>query len=524
MLTSTFNLVDWLMALLPLLTVLILMLRFRWSGAQAGAVGWLVALIIAVLRFGTGWHVLAYAQLKGVLLTLFVLYIIWGALLFYHVAEEGGAVKAIGAGLPRLTPDRGLQVLLLGWVFSTFLQSIGGFGVPVAVVAPLLVGLGFPPLAAIVIPAVGHPWAVTFGSLGSSFFALMAATGRSGEALAPWSAALLGLACFGCGTATLWAAGGRRTLRSGFASLLVIGLAMAGTQYLIVTNGMWPIGAMMAGLVGLVVGVAWARWRSASGPHDGLLGEGEQVSPGGISLGWALTPYALLVVIVLAARLVPPVRDFLSQVVIRLQFPELVTARGWVTPAETGRTIDLFGHAGALLVYASLLTYGIYRQRGHYAPGAARRIVQGVVERAVGSSLGTAAMVGMAVTMEHAGMTYLLAEGVAHLVGPAFPLAAPFIGALGTFMTGSNTNSNVIFGELQQSAADLINVSPFIILAAQTTGGALGSAFAPAKVIVGCSTVDVEEGPVLRVVIRYGLALVAVIALATGAAVYLWGG
>ncbi|MFL7790920.1 MAG: L-lactate permease, partial [Anaerolineae bacterium] len=139
---------DWLLSFSPILAILILMLGFRWRGLQAGAVGWLIALLVAALRFGAGWELLAYAQFKGLLLTLFVVYIIWGALLFFRVTEEAGAVKAVGAWLPRLTPDRGLQALLLGWVFSTFLQGVGGFGVPVAVVAPLLIGLGFPPVAA----------------------------------------------------------------------------------------------------------------------------------------------------------------------------------------------------------------------------------------------------------------------------------------------------------------------------------------------------------------------------------------
>ena len=238
--------------------------------------------------------------------------------------------------------------------------------------------------------------------------------------------------------------------------------------------------------------------------------------------GWALAPYGLLVAIVLIA-LIPPVRAFLGQVVIQAHFPELATARGWVVEAETGRTINLFGHAGALLTYASLIAYGLYRWRGNYAPGAAGRILRGVAKRGARASLGTLTMVGMAVTMEQVGMTHLLAEGIARAVGQAFPLAAPFIGALGAFMTGSNTNSNVVLGDLQQSVAALIGASPLIILAAQTAGGAIGSAFAPAKIIVGCSTVDAEEGPVLRKVMRYGLAIVALLALATGIAVYLAG-
>jgi lactate permease len=511
-------LLDWLLSFSPILAILILMLGFRCRGLQAGAVGWLIALLVAALRFGAGWELLAYAQLKGLLLTLFVVYIIWGALLFFRVTDEAGAVKAIGAWLPHLTPDRGLQALLLGWVFSTFLQGVGGFGVPVAVVAPLLIGLGFPPVAAIVIPSVGHPWAVTFGSLGSSFYALMAATGREGEEMAPWCAAMLGLACLACGAGTLWAAGGRRTLRSGLLPMLVIGLAMAGTQLLVVSLGLWPIGAMMAGLAGLVVGVAWARWRAGGKRQEAR----DRKQEAGMPFGWALAPYGLLVAIVLIA-LIPSVHALLGQVIIQARFPELATARGWVVEAGTGRAINLFGHAGALLTYASFIAYGLYRWRGDYAPGAAGRILREVVKRGARAGLGTLAMVGMAVTMEHAGMTNLLAEGIARAVGRAFPLAAPFIGALGAFMTGSNTNSNVVFGDLQQSVATLIGASPLVILAAQTAGGAIGSAFAPAKIIVGCSTVEAEEGPVLRKVMRYGLTIVALLALATGITVYLTG-
>jgi len=534
---------DWLLAFLPILAVLVLMLRFRWGGAKAGAVGWLAALLAAGLRFGAGWQVLAYAQVKGLLLSLFVLYIIWAALLLYRVTDEAGALEAIGAGLPRLTPDRGLQALLLGWVFGAFLQGVSGFGVPIAVVAPLLVGLGFPPVAAVMIPSVGHVWAVTFGSLGSSFYALMAATGRSGEELAPWSAVMLGLACLACGAGTLWAAGGKRTLRAGMVPLLLIGAVMAGSQFLAVTHGLWSIGGMIGGLAGLAVGVAWARLVgrgrvpgkavTAPPPTPGLAVTSPPPTAGALKgdsrkdmpIGWALFPYAALVAIVLAAQLVPPVHDFLGQVVIRVQFPELTTARGWVTPAGEGRTISVFGHAGALLTYTALIAYGVFHLQGRYTAGTARCIGRTVVRRSARSSLGIAAMVGMAVTMEHAGMTRLLADGLARVAGPAFPLVAPFIGALGAFMTGSNTNSNVVFGGLQQHVATLVGVSPLIILAAQTAGGAIGSLFAPAKVIVGCSTVGLggKEGPVLRTALRYGLAIVAGLALATGAAVYLSG-
>jgi lactate permease len=516
-------LIDWLLAFSPILVVLVLMLGFRWGGVKAGPAGCLVAMLVAAAYFGAGGELLAYAQLKGLLLTLFVLYIIWMALLFYHIVDEAGAVEAIGIGLPRLTADRALQALLLGWIFSSFLQGVGGFGVPVAVIAPLLVGLGFTNLDAVVIPSLGHAWAISFGSLGSSFYAMMAATGRSGAELAPWGAIMLGLCCLTCGAAVLWTAGGLRGLRQGLILLIIVGMTMAVTQYVVVTSGFWELGSLVAVLIGLAVSLllfrlprfqsSAARQTAMHSPHEML------------PLPLALVPYALLVVVIMGGQLIEPVKDFLGQVVLRVEFPQLSTSKGWVTPAETGRTIDLFGHAGALLFYASALSFLLLWRMGYYRPGVLGRITRNTARRALRSSIGIATMVGMAVVMQHAGMTRILAEGVADAVGPAYPLASPFIGALGAFMTGSNTNSNVVFGSFQQDAALLLGLNVPIILAAQTAGGALGSVFAPAKVIVGASTVGLggEEGPVLKKVMAYGLLLVAVVSLATWVAVT-WAG
>ncbi len=520
----------WLIAALPILTVLLLMLRFRWPGARAGAVGWLVAQLVGGLLFGAGPTLLFYAQCKGLLLSLYVLYIIWGALAFFRVTDEAGSVRRIGTWLPQLTPDRGMQVLLLAWVFASFLQGFGGFGVPVAVTAPILVGLGFSPTAAVVIPSIGHSWAVTFGSLGASFYALMAATERAGWELAPTAATFLGLACLACGAASLWSAGGRALLMPRLGPVLAIGLTMAAVQYAVAANGMWSVASMLAALAGLAVALGWIRFRAsarqADAVHAGTGAEGATVDTHGTAqmpVAWALAPYGLLIAIVLGAQLIPPLGAALGRVVLRVGFPELSTSWGWVTPAGPGRAIEVFGHAGALLLYSSLLGYALYRMRGYYSPGAPGRIARGVVKSGLRSSAGIVAMVGMAVTMEHAGMTHLLAEGLATLAGGAFPLVSPFIGALGAFMTGSNTNSNVVFAGLQQRVATIVGANPLIILAAQTAGAAVGSAFAPAKIIVACSTVELvgKEGQALGATMRYGLAIVACLALVCGAAVLL---
>jgi lactate permease len=517
-------LMDWLLAAAPVALVLVLMVGFRWSAARAGAAGWLTALGVAGARFGAGWQLLALAQGKSLLLSLYVLYIIWMALLFYHVVNSAGAIKAIGAGLPSLTKDRGMQALLLGWAFGAFLQGVSGYGVPTAVVAPLLVGLGFGPAAAVVIAGIGHAWAVTFGSLAASFQALIAATGRSGPELAPMSALLLGVACFGCGMAVLWAAGGMGTVARNAIPFVVLGLVMSGVQYVIALQGLYTLAAMGAGLAGMGTAVVLARWgnsgRDRDDPPAAVSAAPSTLEVRTLSLWLALAPYALLVVIVGVAQLVEPVGQALDVWVIRIRFPEMRTALGYVTPAETGRTISVFGHAGALLAYTAILTFALFARLRRYeteAYGAARLIWRATVKGALPSSLGIATMVAMAVTMEHAGMTRLLAEGLSLAAGKAFPVVAPLIGALGAFMTGSNTNSNVVFASLQENVAQLLSLSPALILAAQTTGGALGGAFAPAKVIVGCSTVGLagQEGGVLKATLLYGMAILVVVGLVT---------
>ncbi len=202
------DLTSMLLASLPILVILVLMVGLRWGAARAGAAGYLTALASAMAFFGAGANLLAFAHAKALVLTFDVLYIIWAAFLLYRVADEAGAIKTIGEALPSLTQDKGMQAILIGWVFASFLQGAGGFGVPVAVTSPLLVGLGFSPLAAVVIPSVGHGWAVTFGSLGSSFNALMSATGLDSATLAPGAALFLGIAALVTGPMVVHAADG----------------------------------------------------------------------------------------------------------------------------------------------------------------------------------------------------------------------------------------------------------------------------------------------------------------------------
>ncbi|MGQ9598061.1 MAG: L-lactate permease [Anaerolineae bacterium] len=517
--TSPATVLSWLLAFSPIATVLILMIGFRRGGHQAGPVGWAVAMIVAWSFFGAGKEVLFYSQVRGVWLSLYVLYIIWMALVLYRVVDEAGAIAAIGQGITRLTSEPTMQLLLLAWVFAAFLQGVAGFGVPIAVVAPLLIGLEFTPVVAVAAVAIGHSWSVTFGDMASSFQALMAATNLPGKLLAPWSALSLGVACLGNGIAVAWMYHQETALRRGWPALLLIGATMASIQLGLAVSGLWNLAGFGAGLAGLLMGALVTRLpryqsRTARVPHapDKRI---ELPSP--LPLGFALAPYLLLIGVVAAAELWPWLHEELNRVQIQVQVPEVQTRYGWTTDAGPSRAISLFGHAGSLLAYVSVITYFFYQWTGRYPSGAAQRIVRRTLQSAMPASIGIFSMVGMATAMDHSGMIDVLARGLGQVAGPFYPLTAPFIGLLGAFMTGSNTNSNVVFAPLQQQTAILLGINVPVILAAQTTGGSLGSMLAPAKIILGCSTAGLvgREGEVLKKTLPPGLILSGIIGILT---------
>jgi lactate permease len=481
-----------LLAITPILIILILMVGFRWKASRAGGVGYLTALLISTVWFKIDIRTLSYAHAKSVFLILDVLLIIWTAFLLYRVVAEGGGIEVLSQTLPHLTRDKGFQALLIGWVFASFLQGVGGFGVPTAVIAPILVGLGFSPLLAVVIPSLGHTWAVTFGSLGASFNAMMAATGLDWQVLAGPSAIFLGIVGILVGIAVAISAGGMKTLGRLWLPVILIGFSMSIAQYLTVRQGFWNIGGLMGGTAGLLVGVPLA-WMMRD--RD----EVDRIFPWR-DLMISLAGYGVLVILTLVIQLVPGIRQVLSQVRIGWDFPATITGLGFQVPPGPGRQIYLLRHAGLILLVSSAAAYSVFNAAGWYQKGSLKRILKSTGQRVIGSSLGITSIVMMAVIMGHAGMTDTLAEGFSNTIGWIYPAVSPWIGALGAVMTGSNANSNLVFSALQMRTAEILDLPVALILAAQTTGGALGSVAAPTKVIVGASTAGMEgrEGDILR--------------------------
>jgi lactate permease len=285
---------------------------------------------------------------------------------------------------------------------------------------------------------------------------------------------------------------------------------MGGVQAWLAGLGLWTAAAFGAGLIGIGVGIALARARSASLPTRAL------PVPRGSDLALALAGYAILVALILAVQFIPGLRQSLSAVQIHVLFPSVATTGGHVTPAEAGRTIALLTHPGSLLALSALASYWIYRAFGRLPSGSGGRAVRATFGRMPESGLAVASMVSMAVVMDHAGMTETLARGLAQAFGAIYPVAAPWVGALGAFMTGSNTNSNALFTGLQQETAALLGLSIPVILAGQTAGASIASVLAPTKLLVGIGTVGLagQEGLILRRLAVYLIPILVGLSLA----------
>ena len=488
-----------LAAALPILAVLALMVGFGWGGQRAGPAGWLIGLAVGGAAFGLTFEVWWVSQLKGLLLSGFVLAVLWPALYLYHVVEGADGIRALATALEALIRDRGLLLIVVAWAFSGMLEGLAGFGLPVAIVAPMLVGLGVPPVGAVAAVAVGHAWSVTFGDMGVIFQTLTGLVDVDEGRLAATAAALLGVACLATGLAAARILGqGRR-----WPAVLLVAVVMSAAQYGLAVAGLTPLAAFGAGLAGILCGAAISL---AGNRREGDAPVALRITP---SLAAATGAYGGLAALLSAIILIPALNEALRGLIWQASFPRVATADGFVTGAGSGQVIRPLVHPGTAILLVAILSYAIYRRRGISAPGSWRAAAGATWRSAMPATIGIVSMVGLSTLMDHTGMTQRLANGLADLLDTAFPTVSALVGMLGAFATGSNNNSNVLFASLQEEVALLTGIAPGLLVASQTTGGALGSMIAPAKIIVGCSTVGLHgrDGEVLRVTLPYGLAI-----------------
>ena len=259
------SLTNWSLAVLPILLLVLTLLVLRWSAPRAGASSLALTLVLGWAGFGGDAGLLAVAMGKGLSLSVFVLGIIWASVFLYNLVAQLGAVEVIGRGLASMRGDQLGKGILIAWALSGFIQGVTGFGVPVAVVAPLLVMAGFPLATSVVAVLVGHAWAVTFGSIGSSFYAIQLVTGIPGSAMGRPMALLFALPTIATGFAVAHIIGGNRGLRDAAPLVLVVGGVIAAMVWVMAAVGAPQVAAAVPALAG--GGVAWAMLRRRRVPR-----------------------------------------------------------------------------------------------------------------------------------------------------------------------------------------------------------------------------------------------------------------
>ena len=229
----------------------------------------------------------------------------------------------------------------------------------------------------------------------------------------------------------------------------------------------------------------------------------------------AFLPYYLLISLSIISQ-VPAVKELGASWYWGLDYPTVATALGFEVDAQNDYArIRLLRHPAPLILASLALTYAVYRFKGHWRKGAGGAAARSTYSQCVATSVGVATMVMMALVMTDTGMTVLLGRTIANGTGVVFPIFSPFIGVLGTFMTGSNTNSNVMFGALQLETARALNIHDVTVASTQSIGGSLGSSIAPAKVLVGTAIVGLTDrvNEVMRRTIAYCLVIVLLVGI-----------
>lgn len=508
------NAFMWIMAFLPIIVLLFLLIKCGWGATEAAPVGLLITILTGIFVYKADITLIAAESAKGIWNALIILLIVWTAILMYQVGDEAKAFLVIRNGMRKLLPNELLLVLAMGWIFESFLQGITGFGVPVAVGAPLLIGIGVTPVWAVIIPLFGQAWGNTFGTLGAAWDSLAMSANLAVGSLeyfqtAFWTAAFIWLWNVIAGAAMCWFYGKGKAVKKGLPAVIIMCLIQGGGE-LLFSQINTTISCFVPACISLIVVLLLGRtklyrdeWRVDDSPimnRDFTGRESEEKLPD-MNLVQAFVPYFLLSAITLIVLVVKPINSFLGQVSFGFAFPETSTGYGYVNEAvESFSALTPFTHASMFLFVSAIIGLIYYRKNGWIQAGGVKRVFVKSISMTMPSGIAVIGLVIMSKIMDGTGQTVVLANGIADVLGNIYVILAPFVGLLGTFMTGSNMSSNILFGGFQVTTANLLNVNAAGILGAQSAGGAIGSAVSPSKIILGTTTANIlgSEGEVLK--------------------------
>ena len=529
-----------LMAFVPLVLAAVLLVGLNWPAKRAMPMVLLVTVLIALTAWDMTFNRVLASSLQGLVLTGAILWIIFGAILLLNTLKHSGAIKAIRGGFANISPDRRVQVIIVAWLFGCFIEGASGFGTPAAVAAPLLVALGFPAMGAVMLGMMVQSTPVSFGAVGTPIVVGVQGgldkAGITGKLIAngsDWETfyrlitsqvaithAIIGIAmpllmCIMLtrffGRNKSWTEGLAIAPFALFTGLcFVIPYAAAG----VFLGPEFP--SMIGALVGLVIVVPAAKagfllpkktWDFAE-PKDWpvewmgsiqiKLDELSSKAPMSVGLAWL--PYLLLAGLLVLSRVNADVKAFFLNNLV-LGWSNILGEKG------LSGSIEFLYLPGGIMVIVVLATFFLQRMKFSElkaAVGESSRTLLGAGFVLIFTIPMVRILINSGVNLSGLpSMPRAMAELVANSVGHVFPFFAPSVGALGAFIAGSNTVSNLMMAQFQFDTAQLIGVSGAMLVAAQAVGAAAGNMIAIHNVVAASATVGLlgREGQVLRMTI-----------------------
>ncbi|AHF01776.1 lactate permease [Thiomicrospira aerophila AL3] len=530
-----------LTAAMPVLAVLLFLVMLRMPASRAMGLS-------LVLVAGLAWWVwqvpgiqIAASILEGWVISASILIIVFGAIVLLNTLKVSGAVEVIRSGFTQISPDRRVQTVIVGWLFVAFLEGASGFGTPAAIVAPLLLALGFPAMAAVVLALIADSAAVSYGAVGTPVIVGI------GQGLAdPTYDEIMQIAVT-ASTIDLFVAsflplimvliltrffGENKSWREGLGAwkFALLGGFSFTIPALLVAKTLGPeFPAILGGLAGLVITVTAAKkgfltpkdvWLfktdrsefSANALNEHAPGlvkiQGCEKSPAlsclavepkqhhGLSLYQAWLPYVLVALVLVLSRLdFLPFKGWLNSV--SLEFNAILAT-------EISAKLVPFYLPGALFILVALVTLALHKvplKQAGLAWGRSAKVMLPTII-ALGASVpmvriflnsGVNEAELLSMPMELAALAATTFEG-------NWPLAAPFVGALGSFIAGSATFSNMMFAQFQESTALATGLPTHWILALQMLGANAGNMICVVNVVAAASVVNLvgKEGQIIR--------------------------
>lgn len=542
-----------LLAFTPILMAGILLLGLRWPARRAMPIVFLVTALIGHFAWDMTWNRIFASTLQGLVITIGVLWIIFGAILLLNTLKHSGAIATIRSGFTTITPDRRIQAIIIVWLFGCFIEGASGFGTPAAIVAPLLVAVGFPAMAAVMLGMMVQSTPVSFGAVGtpiivgvttgldqSAISAELVAAGSSWEAYLQLITSQVAIthAIVGVMMPLLMVTmmtrffGRNKSWREG---LEVLPFALfAGVSFVVpyVITGVLlgpEFPSLLGGLIGLAIVIAAAKkgflmpkkhWDFADRKEwpSEWLGtlemKLEDIAAHPMSGVRAWIPYVLVGVLLVISRTVEPVKQAFTSVGV--SFGNILGEAG------IGAGVQPLYLPGGILVMVVIATFFIHRMSAP-ALGKAVKESGSVLLSAGFVLLFTVPMVRILINSgvnlsDLSSMPLAMASWMADTVGSIYPVLAPTVGGLGAFLAGSNTVSNMMFSQFQFGVAENLGLSTALIVAVQAVGAAAGNMVAIHNVVAASATVGLlgREGQTLRKTIwptLYYLVMAGILAL-----------